>query len=433
VAAGPLEAAASAEQIATAAMARWEAGDEAQARRLNQHARELLAQRGDLAGLSRCWNNLAAMQMDAGDDDGAIESTRLALTLRMRTDDVAGQVRTQASLAAQWLRKGQPDPAQQLADSGLVLAQSGLAEPADVVQLQLTGLQAALAQRRWADGRARAARLRDLLAGVEPRDRARVEAALRVALDLLDEVERLLQPAPVEVGLRAQAQLRQAARQARAGQPADAINLLQAALQEIAEPGWTGIERGTLQGELANLLAAADVPAALLQYEQSARSYEQAGRGGMAWHARGLAAILRVKDQREQPETLLAFARSCPEPVPALNVLTGCAQALIERALQDDEGALPWSELRAQLAERIEAGQADAETLGRAALQWMQACMVEDDLPAARLALAQARQHLTRSNSRYVDQLPVFEQSLQQAQADAAAQTTSTGASSTRR
>ncbi len=429
VAAGPLDAAASAEQIATAAMAHWEVGEEALARRLNQQARELYEQRGDLAGLSRCWNNLATMQMAAGDDDGAIESTRLALALRMRTDDVAGQVRTQASLAAQCLKKGLPGPAQQLADSGLVLAQSSLAEPADVVQLQLTGLQAVLAQRRWADGRARAARLQDLLAGVEPRDRARVEAALRDALDLLDEVERLLQAAPVEVSPRALAQLRQA----QTGQPADAISLLQAALLETAEPGWTGIERGTLQGELANLLAAADVPAALLQYEQSARSYEQAGRGGMAWHARGLAAILRVKGQGAQPETLLAFARSCPEPMPALNVLTGCAQALFERARQDDQAALPWSELRMLLAERIEAGQADAETLGRAALQWMRACMAEGDLQAARLALAQARQHLTRSNSRYVDQLPLFEQSLQQAQADAAAQTTSTGASSTHR
>lgn len=419
------------EHLATEAMARWEAGDEAEGRRLNLRARELYEQQGHLAGQSRCLNNLATILRANGEHAAALEAFRQALVLRMRTDDVPGQVRTIANLAAQLLQDGLDvavaSEALSLADSGLLLAQGGAVEQVDVVQLQRCALQACLELQQWAEAQRRAETLRGSLQGLEHPKRQVIAAELRNAEDLLAAVQHAIRPPAEEVGAVAMQAIHHAKKLAAGSDRTAAIGVLQAALHPHVDGPPNDIDAGTLHGELANLLAtckkddssqnievdiAQYLDAAQHHYEQSWLAYERASRAGMAWFARGLSALLRVEKQGESPTTLLDFSLHCPEDIPALNVLTGCANALIESGEEGQDVSALWRALRDQLAARVIDGHADAETLGRAAMQWVQACLATDDLPNARQALALARRHLTRSNSRYLEQLHLLEHSI---------------------
>jgi tetratricopeptide (TPR) repeat protein len=400
------------EQLATDAMARWDAGDEAAGRRMNLEARQLYEDRNDLAGASRCWHNLSSMQWKAGEQEVAIESMRQALELRMLTDDHQGQIRVYAGLSAQLNAVQQFEAALELTGCGLVLAETAKGAPGDVVQLHQSGLRASLVLRRWAEARLRLRSFEQFLQGIDHPQLREIEDELSKAKALLDQVERACAPVTAEVGVEVSNCVQKARAAAEAGDQRVAIAILKAALRAPCDPPRTAIDRGTLHGELANLLTSVDTAGALAHYDSSAVAYDEAGSTGMAWHARGLAAVHKVNIGQAPAESLLAFAQDCPEVTPALNVLTACGNALIALAHQDKDERGQWESLRNSLAALIEAGQSDAETLGRACLQWAQACLVCEDKVTARHAVELARKHLTRSNSRYLDQLYRWEEAL---------------------
>ena len=129
------------------------------AREMIEAAKETFEARGDVAGVSRCLNNLAAIEANEGRHQAAIALSRQALGLRRQLGDLEGQALTLSELARLHFVAGQLEPTIEVASQCLGLLDRQGPHRARLVAL--TYLALALGQQgRWIEARVAARRRR---------------------------------------------------------------------------------------------------------------------------------------------------------------------------------------------------------------------------------------------------------------------------------
>lgn len=129
------------------------------AREMIEDAKDRFENRGDIAGISRCLNNLAAIEANEDRHEAAIALSREALALRRQIGDAEGQAITLSELARLHFAAGQLEPTIEVAGQCLALLDRQGPHRARLVSL--TYLALALAQKgRWIEARVAARRRR---------------------------------------------------------------------------------------------------------------------------------------------------------------------------------------------------------------------------------------------------------------------------------
>jgi hypothetical protein len=233
----------------------------------------------------------------------------------------------------------------------------------------------------------------ELLRAVEHPERDGVVAHLTEAATQLEQLLAVQPASARDISRSATAVMSEAARES------DPLAGAQVLHDAISRKDLSDVDRATLHGEYANALTAAgSFQAAETAYAEAARRYEAAGYPGMQWHARAMAAVaLRESgDVAAAERRMEEILRDCPVPKVRANLLAGYARLIFEHRSDDPSRLL---ELQGRLQEALQDEGADAETLGRVALQLAQCEWLRMENAAARTALGRAQELLVRSNS----------------------------------